>query len=112
MPDNLFDSPDLPIPIELTETIAALAGARIERIVSFGQISPEGFWYDQDEDEWVAVLRGKARLRLVDPEESVELSPGDHFLIHAHRKHRVEWTAPGEPTIWLAVCAPPVASPR
>ena len=105
MPDNLFESPHLPIPTELTETIAALAGARIERIVSFGQASPEGFWYDQEEDEWVAVLQGEARLRLVDPEESVHLLPGDHVLIHAHRKHRVEWTAPDVPTIWLAVFA-------
>jgi len=24
-------------------------------------------------------------------------------LIAAHRKHRVEWTTPDEPTVWLAV---------
>jgi cupin 2 domain-containing protein len=109
MPDNLFDSPDLPLAAELTEILASLPGTRIERIVSFGQASPEGFCYDQDEDEWVAVLTGRARLRLVDPDESIELLPGDHLLIPAHRKHRVEWTVPDAPTIWLAVFVDPTA---
>jgi cupin 2 domain-containing protein len=106
MPDNLFAPPGQPLASELTDTIARLASARIERIVSFGQSSPAGFWYDQDEDEWVAVLTGSARLELADPVERVELLPGDHLLIPAHRRHRVEWTAPGEPTIWLAVFVP------
>jgi cupin 2 domain-containing protein len=103
MNDNLFAPPDLPLPSELTEPIARLAHARIERIVSYGHASPAGFWYDQDQDEWVAVLTGKARLELADPAERIELGQGDHLLIPAHRKHRIEWTAPEEPTIWLAV---------
>ena len=82
-----------------------IAGARIERIVSWGHASPEGFWYDQDEAEWVAVLVGRARLRLEDPAESVELAVGEHLLIAPHRRHRVEWTLPEAPTVWLAVFA-------
>ena len=76
---------------------------RIERIVSTGQASPPGFWYDQDDGEWIAVLQGEAKLRFEDPDDAVRLKPGDFFDIRAHRRHRVEWTTPHEPTIWLAV---------
>jgi cupin 2 domain-containing protein len=46
-------------------------------------------------------LKGAARLRFED--EVVEMGPGDHVNIPARRKHRVEWTTPDEPTVWLAV---------
>jgi len=77
--------------------------ARIERIVSWGQASPPDFWYDQPEGEWVALLSGHARLRLRAPDELLELCPGDWLWIAAHRLHRVDWTAPGIATRWLAV---------
>lgn len=76
---------------------------RIERIVSTGHPSPEGFWYDQDEHEWVVVLMGRAKLIFEGNSEPVEMGPGDYMNIPAHRKHRVEWTSPDEPTVWLAV---------
>ena len=76
---------------------------RIERIVSHGQASPEGFWYDQDEDEWIIILQGRARLRLAEPESLVDLRPGDSLQLPAHCRHRIEWTTPDGPTIWLAV---------
>lgn len=98
---NLFT--DLP-PNLRTETITPLleaAGIRIERIVSHGHASPEGFWYDQADHEWVIVLRGAARLRF--EEDTVDLKPGDFINIPAHKKHRVDWTAPDEPTLWLAM---------
>lgn len=78
-------------------------GVRIERIVSTGQSSPPGFWYDQDEAEWVLLLSGAAGLRFEDDDATRELRPGDHAFIAAHRRHRVEWTATGESTVWLAV---------
>ena len=34
---------------------------KIERIVSRGHASPEDFWYDQEENEWVMVVKGTAR---------------------------------------------------
>ena len=74
---------------------------RIERIVSQGHASPPGFWYDQDQHEWVIVLRGRARVRFEDG--LLEMAAGDCINIPAHRKHRVEWTTPEEPTVWLAV---------
>ena len=76
---------------------------RIERIVSRGQASPPGFWYDQEEHEWVVVLSGQAVLELEEKAEPVTLGPGDALLLPAHTKHRVEWTDPLQPTIWLAV---------
>jgi len=88
---------------EITDALVARPGLRIERIVSFGQASPEGFWYDQDEAEWVVLLAGAARLRFEDETQARALGPGDWVEIAAHRRHRVEWTEPGQPTIWLAV---------
>lgn len=76
---------------------------RIERIVSHGQVSPPGFWYDQGEHEWVTVLTGQAVLRLEGQKNPVVLSPGDMLHLPAHSRHRVEWTDPLKPTIWLAV---------
>ncbi len=78
-------------------------GLVIERIVSTGQASPEGFWYDQPQGEWVLVLAGEARLRFVDEPTLRHLKAGDFVDIAAHRRHRVEWTAPDRPTVWLAV---------
>ena len=88
---------------EVAETLLAAPGLRIERIVSQGQASPPGFWYDQDEAEWVLVLAGAARLRFADEEEDRTLAPGDHLDIAPHRRHRVAWTDPSQPTVWLAV---------
>ena len=90
-------------PAEIIDTLVDAAGIRIERIVSHGQASPAGFWYDQDEAEWVVVLAGAARLRFADEDELHSLGPGDWVHIAAHRRHRVEWTDPAQPTIWLAV---------
>ena len=88
---------------ELTETIVALPGLRIDRIVSFGQKSPPGFWYYQKEAEWVLLLAGAARLRFADEAEERVVGPGDCLLIAAHRRHRIEWTDPSTSTVWLAL---------
>jgi tetratricopeptide (TPR) repeat protein len=100
---NLFH--DLPqhLPDELFQTILAAANVRIERIVSQGHASPEGFWFDQDQHEWVVLLKGFARLRFEGNDEPVEMKPGDFVKIPAHERHRVDWTTPDEPTIWLAL---------
>ncbi len=100
-PINLFADVPSPLPDELFTTLLEASDVRIERIVSHGHASPEGFWYDQDQHEWVMVLKGAARLRFED--EVVEMKPGDFVNIPAHTKHRVEWTTPDEPTLWLAV---------
>ena len=105
MPTNLFA--DLPETLseELLETLFATGQVRIERIVSTGHASPDGFWYDQREHEWVVVLQGNATLEIVDNGNTVarNMSPGDHVLLRARQKHRVVSTAPDQPTVWLAV---------
>ena len=101
MTANLFADLPARLPDELIGTLLEAADVRVERIVSHGHASPEGFWYDQPQTEWVIVLKGTARLHFEDG--VVEMRPGDFMNIPAHRKHRVEWTTPDEPTIWLAV---------
>ena len=76
------------------------ANAKIERIFSHAHASPADFWYDQEEDEWVVVLRGAAILEFTD-RDPVELIEGDYLTIPRHVKHRVARTS--EATIWLAV---------
>ena len=98
---NLFANIPENLPEELTAVLQEGHGVRIERIVSHGHITPAGFWYDQPESEWVLVLKGAARLEFED--RMVEMSPGDYINIPAHTKHRVVWTSPTEPTVWLAV---------
>jgi cupin 2 domain-containing protein len=106
---NLFS----PLPDAVAERVDPLLikpGLRIERIVSQGQVSPPGFWYDQAEAEWVMVVAGAARLRFADETEARLLGPGDWLEIAPHRPHRVDWTDPMVPTVWLAVfyrCDPP-----
>lgn len=76
---------------------------RIERIVSTGQASAPGFWYDQPDDEFVLLLSGAARLRFETDDLSLDLKPGDWVEIPAHARHRVESTLAEPPTVWLAV---------
>jgi len=74
--------------------------ARIERIVSHSHASPEGFWCDQSNDEWVILLSGSATLEFLQG-PCVELTPGDYLTIPAHVKHRVARTS--AQAVWLAV---------
>ena len=99
--DGLFSNIPSNRSEELFETILTKPNVRIERIVSHGHSSPEGFWYDQGQHEFVVLLQGAARLRFEDNE--IEMTPGSFIDIPAHRRHRVEWTSPDEPTIWLAI---------
>ena len=88
---------------EVTDALVAAPGLRVERIVSLGQASPPGFWYDQPQAEWVVLLAGAARLRFADEPHERALGPGDWLRIAAHRRHRIEWTDPARPAVWLAV---------
>lgn len=76
---------------------------RVERILSLGHVTPEGEWYDQAQNEWVALLQGSARLAIEGQTEEIALRPGDTLLLPAHCRHRVTWTAPEEVTVWLAL---------
>ncbi len=98
----LADLPDASLG-EVFQPLLEQDGVRIERIVSHGQATPEGEWYDQGCDEWVLLLSGSARLLIEGETEPRVLANGDHLLLPAGCRHRVEWTDPGRPTIWLAV---------
>jgi len=99
---NIYDLPSGIDREEVSQSLLISGGVRIERIVSVGQTSPQGFWYDQDKKEWVTLLQGQARLAWGDGRQQ-ELSAGDCLLIQAHEKHRVEYTSQEPPCIWLAV---------
>lgn len=104
MTPNLFAGlPSAALADEQFATILQRPGLRIERIVSTGQASPENFWYDQDEGEWVLLLQGEAKLRFADEADARHLRAGDFIDIAAHRRHRVDWTSPDGATVWLAV---------
>jgi cupin 2 domain-containing protein len=90
-------------PAEEIQTLAQSPGVKIERIVSTGQASPPGFWYDQDETEWVFLIAGSAGLLIEGERFSRVLEPGDFVEIPAHVRHRVEWTDAGKATVWLTV---------
>lgn len=100
---NIFaDIPDV-IPEEIFETIIGTKAFRLERIVSDGHFTPEDKWYDQDENEWVILLKGSASLLLEGDKEPFLLKPGNYLNIPAHRRHKVLWTDRDEKTIWLAL---------
>jgi len=102
-PDNMFKGLPDALPEESFQDILSRGNVRIERIVSQGHRSPEGFWYDQHWDEWVLLLRGRAGLEIQGQPAVIELGPGDHLFIPAHTRHRVAWTDSGQRSVWLAV---------
>ena len=99
---NLFTDISGEMPDEICTQIVRADDVRIERIVSRGQASPPGFWYDQETNEWVLLVKGSALLRFFDGTE-IALTPGDHLLIPRQVRHRVVRTDPEGETVWLAV---------
>ena len=95
------------VPTDLSEeeimVLAESPGAKIERIVSTGQASPPGFWYDQDWTEWVFLISGSAGLLIEGESAPRSLRPGLYVQIPPHVRHRVAWTDADQPTVWLAV---------
>ncbi|MGD9162149.1 MAG: cupin domain-containing protein [Desulfobacteraceae bacterium] len=102
---NIFKDIPSDLPDELIEKIAGDAekGIMVERIISRGHRSPPDFWYDQDNNEFVILLRGKAAILFKKSNKLVEMSPGDYIEIPARTLHRVEWTSAEEDTVWLTV---------
>lgn len=104
MKDNLFSGlPRSTLENEQFLELLSRPGLRIERIVSTGQASPPGFWYDQPDGEWVLLVQGEAWIAFADEPTARRLRPGDFIDIAAHRRHRVESTQAEPPTVWLAI---------
>jgi cupin 2 domain-containing protein len=100
---NLFDAIPNELSQEWLQTLLDNPNVKIERIVSKGHASPAEFWYDQEWDEWVLLLKGSAGLRFEGQDEILALTPGDWILIPSKVKHRVDWTDEHVETVWLAV---------
>ncbi len=101
--ENLFDAISADLPEELFTPLLTASSVRIERIVSHGHASPSGFWYDQDDNEWVLVIEGSATIEFEDQPDPVELRRGSYLNIPAHAKHRVVSTDPSQKTVWVAI---------
>ena len=102
MKENIFELPSKLPQHELLKTLLKDDKVTIERIVSTGQVTPPGKWYDQERDEWLIVLQGEGELSY-DDGSRIKLGVGDYLLIQAHQKHRVEYTSIEPPCIWLTV---------
>ena len=100
---SLFKDIPADLAEELFESICSTENVKIERIVSKGHSSPEGFWCDQDRNEFVLIVQGSAGLQIEGEDDIVTLNAGDYLNIGSHVRHRVEWTDPSCETIWLAV---------
>jgi len=102
---NVFALPDRPLSEEQFDVLLAAGAVKIERILSSGHTTPRGEWYDQEQDEWVILLQGRATLSYEEGSE-VDLHPGDYLHLPAHCRHRVEFTSTDPPCVWLAVHYP------
>lgn len=100
--NNIFAGLPNKLPEELFERIVEGKDFHLERIVSEGHTTPPNFWYAQENNEFVMLLSGSAKV-LYDDGTSFSLLPGDYINILAHQKHRVEETDENQKTIWLAL---------
>lgn len=98
---NIFNNLDLPESEEIFEELAKNKHFKFEKIISYSQITPKDEWYDQNHNEWVMLLKGDAKLRFENPVRIIHLKEGDYLTIHAHNKHRVEYTS--KDAMWLAL---------
>lgn len=101
-PANIFTNLPEDLGLEAFDALLSQPDLKIERIVSKGHVSPPGYWYDQEWNEWVMVLEGAGTVAFADGHE-ITLRKGDYLNIPAHEQHRVSWTDPDRPTIWLAI---------
>lgn len=100
---NILDNISATFEKEVFENLLITKHLKLERILSKGHVTPQGEWYDQDQNEWVLLLKGAASIKIAKQQELVHLKAGDYLLIPAHQKHRVEWTSSEEVTVWLAL---------
>jgi cupin 2 domain-containing protein len=100
---NLFADLPAHMPDEDFQVLWQTPHLKLERILSRGHATPAEQWYDQDTDEWVVLLSGSAGLIIEGRDGAVEMKPGDYLFLPARLRHRVEWTAADEVTVWLAV---------
>ncbi len=101
--ENIYGKRPSGLSSEIFETILETDIIKVERIVSKGHKTPEGFWYDQSTNEWVILLQGSATISFEKKDRTVTLKPGDYLNIPKHCKHRVASTSENPETVWLAI---------
>jgi cupin 2 domain-containing protein len=101
---NIFDIVKIPANSdeELFESIYNDRNLLIERIISTGQVTPDGIWLEEDYDEWVILLQGNSKIKF-DDGKTVEVEKGDYFMIPSNTKHKVILTSKIPCCIWLAI---------
>jgi cupin 2 domain-containing protein len=102
-PANIFADVPATLVDEHFTSLWSTTSLRVERIISHGHASPPGFWFDQNDAEWVLVLQGAAVILFEGQPDPVRLKHGDYLYIPAHARHRVDWTDPDQVTVWLAI---------
>jgi cupin 2 domain-containing protein len=100
--NNLFENIPAKLDDEFVENILITENFKVERIVSECHSAPENFWYDQPDNEFVLLIKGSACIGFENGINQI-LKPGDHLIINAHEKHRVEWTDKEVKTVWLTI---------
>jgi cupin 2 domain-containing protein len=100
---NIFNTEELSRIEECFIPIYSNQKIFIEKIVSFGQTTPENDWLEQDRSEWVALLQGEAEILFENDIHKVSMKRGDYIHIPSHCKHKVTFTSVDPPCIWLAV---------
>ena len=100
---NINEIDKLPIgENEFFDTLCKSANVHVERIISNGQTTPPGKWFDSDKNEWVLLVQGKATLQM-ENNTLIHLKAGDYLLIPAHQKHRVSYTSAKPHCIWITL---------
>lgn len=99
---NIFENIPDKLETEFFEDLLKTDNFKLERIVSQAHSSPDGFWYDQDKNEFVLLISGSAELEFED-ENITQLKPGDYIIIPSHKKHRLKKTDPDKKTVWLTI---------
>lgn len=95
--NNLYTSLEPNENREIFTTLFQNNSLKIESIRSW--LKTPGELYNQEEDEWVLLLVGDAKIALKDTEAN--LQAGDYFFIPRHTPHRVLSTS--KDALWLGV---------
>ncbi|MFT7560143.1 MAG: cupin 2 domain-containing protein [Flavobacteriales bacterium] len=99
---NLFTGLPSDFRDEVFDNLLECETLKIERITSLGHRAPQEGWFEQDWSEWVVVLEGEALLEC-EGSEPRKMLRGDFNHLPKGTRHRVLWTDPDKPTIWLAI---------
>jgi cupin 2 domain-containing protein len=75
------------LPGESFDTLIEQDNVRIERIVSTGQVTPDGDWLDSEDAEFVLVVSGAAKLRIEGEWDDRALGEGDYILLLSPSRH-------------------------